>query len=104
MKPATQHRIHLGDRRVDYRLSRSKAARKLRVRVGPDGVEVVQPEARSGEDVPAFLRANGSWIDENESDKVVRRRDCPAYGDFAGVIRSWPQQRSVRAREPISTL
>src|SRR5258706_10613212 len=62
MKPATQHRIRLGDRHVDYRLSRSKAAHKLRVRVGPNGVEVAQPEARNGEDVSAFLRANASWI------------------------------------------
>ena len=43
MQASTQHRIRLGGRCVDYRLVRSKAARKLRVRVGPDGVEVVQP-------------------------------------------------------------
>jgi len=47
---------------VDYRLVRSKAARKLRVRVGPDGVEVVHPVDRSGEEVSKFLVANGSWI------------------------------------------
>jgi predicted metal-dependent hydrolase len=73
MKPATQHRIQLGDRRLDYRLSRSKAARKLRVRVGPDGVEVVQPEARDGEDVSAFLRASEAWI-LDQLDRVQRLR------------------------------
>ena len=58
MKAATQHQIRLGGRRVDYRVVRSRAARKLRVRVGPNGVEVVQPAARNGEDVFAFLGRN----------------------------------------------
>lgn len=62
MKPATQRQIQLGGRRVDYRVVRSRAARKLRLRVGPDGVEVVQPAARDGEDVSAFLERNEAWI------------------------------------------
>ena len=62
MKPATQHRIQLGRRLVDYRLVRSRAARKLRIRVGPLGVEVIQPHARNGEDVSSFLAANAAWI------------------------------------------
>ncbi|MDD5559688.1 SprT family zinc-dependent metalloprotease [Candidatus Methylomirabilis sp.] len=62
MKVATQHQTRLGGRRVDYRVMRSRAARKLRVRVGPNGVEVVQPTARDGEDVSAFLDSNKAWI------------------------------------------
>lgn len=62
MKAATQHQIQLGGRRVDYRVMYSRAARKLRVRVGPNGVEVVQPTARNGEDVSAFLDSNKAWI------------------------------------------
>src|SRR5436853_1299137 len=62
MKAATRHQIQLGGRRIDYHVVRSKAARKLRVRVGPAGVEVVQPAARSGEEVSAFLDRNGAWI------------------------------------------
>lgn len=62
MKAATQHQIQLGGRRVDYLLVRSRAARKLRLRVGPNGVEVVQPAARNGEDVSAFLDRNEAWI------------------------------------------
>jgi predicted metal-dependent hydrolase len=58
---------------VDYRLVRSKAASKLRVRVGPDGVEVVQPIARNGEDVPEFLVANGRWVVE-QIDRAERLR------------------------------
>lgn len=62
MKASTEHRIRLGGRTIDYRLVRSTAARKLRVRVGPGGVEVVQPISRDGDEVPAFLAANGRWI------------------------------------------
>jgi predicted metal-dependent hydrolase len=62
MKAATQHQIQLGGRRVDYRLVRSTAAKKLRVRVGPNGVEVVQPATSNGEDVSAFLDRNEVWI------------------------------------------
>ena len=62
MKPATQHQIRLGGRRVEYRVVRSTAARRLRVRVGTNGVEVVQPAARSCEDVSDFLERNEGWI------------------------------------------
>jgi predicted metal-dependent hydrolase len=64
MKSSTHHRIQLGSRLVDYRVVHSKAARKLRVRVGPDGVEVIQPVSRNVQEVPEFLAANGRWIVE----------------------------------------
>lgn len=73
MKLATQHQIQLGGRRVDYRVVRSRAARKLRLRVGPDGVEVVQPVARDGEDVSAFLERNEAWI-LDQLERVQRLR------------------------------
>ena len=38
MKAATQCCIQLNGREVNYRLIRSKAARTLRVRIGPAGV------------------------------------------------------------------
>ncbi len=62
MKVATQHEIKLGGRRVDYRVVRSSAARKLRLRVGSNGVEVLQPIGRTSEDVSAFVYMNGTWI------------------------------------------
>ena len=58
---------------VDYRVVRSKAARKLRVRVGPDGVDVVQPLSRNGQDVTEFLAANGHWVVE-QLDRAKRLR------------------------------
>lgn len=62
MKAATQHQIWLSGCRIDYSVVCSKAARKLRVRVGPNGVEVLQPSACNGEEVAAFLAANESWL------------------------------------------
>jgi len=86
MKSSTQHRIRLGDRIVDYRVVCSKAASKLRVRVGPDGVEVVQPISRNGQDVPEFLAANGRWIVEQleraSRMRRVRREARPATGEI----------------------
>jgi predicted metal-dependent hydrolase len=64
---------------VDYLVVRSKAANKLRVRVGPDGVEVVQPIARNGEDVPTFLVNNRHWIlDQLERAERLSRARRPA--------------------------
>lgn len=62
MKAATQHHIRLSGKRVDYRLVASRTARKLRVRVGPNGVQVVRPVARPSEEVPPFLRDNQQWV------------------------------------------
>ena len=49
MQYSTQHRIRLGGRVTDY-MVHSTAARKLRVRVGPNGVEVVPASTRNGEE------------------------------------------------------
>lgn len=62
MKTVILSSIHLAGRQVDYRLIHSKAAKRLRVRVGPAGVEVVQPAAQRAGAVEAFLRANDQWI------------------------------------------
>lgn len=62
MKSQTQHQIRIHGRRVEYRVVRSLAARRLRLRVGPSGVEVVQPAARNGKDVSAFVGRHGEWI------------------------------------------
>ncbi len=65
MRAATKHRIRLGGSRIDYRIVRSRTATQLRVRVGPNGVEVVKPAVRNSEEVPAFLRSNEAWILEH---------------------------------------
>lgn len=86
MKASTQHQIQLGGRRVDYRVVRSRAARKLRLRVGPNGVEVVQPAARNGDDVSAFVDRNGAWIldqlERVERLRSVRRPEQRRIGEI----------------------
>jgi predicted metal-dependent hydrolase len=62
MKNAKEHQIQLSGRQVTYRLRSSTTARKLRVRVGPNGVEVVQPQGRKSEDVTVFLDQSKKWI------------------------------------------
>lgn len=52
----------LNGRRVSYSLTASRFARQLRVRVGPRGVEVVQPAHRTPADVQIFLLKNAPWV------------------------------------------
>lgn len=86
MKTSTRHRIRLSGRLVDYNLVPSKAARKLRVRIGPDGVEVILPAGRDGEEAAEFLAANGSWVldqlDRAERLRMVRRPVQRAAGQI----------------------
>jgi predicted metal-dependent hydrolase len=62
MHAGKHHQIKLRGRRVNCRLVRSRSARKLRVRVGINGVEVVQPANRTDEDLSIFLGRNDDWI------------------------------------------
>lgn len=86
MRNSTQHQIRLGGRVVDYRVVQSKSARKLRVRVSPEGVEVVHPTRRNEEEVSGFLIANARWIldqlDRAERLRSVGRRTFCTNGDF----------------------
>lgn len=91
MKVATQHRIRLGGRQIDYRLVSSSSAKQLRVRVGLNGVEVVRPRERSRNAVSSFLRHNQDWLlaEMDRADRLrgARRADC-AVADgilFRGV-------------------
>lgn len=86
MKATTQHRMRLDGRAIDYRVVRSKTARKLRVRVGPEGIDVVQPVGRDGEEVPKFLAANGRWLIDQlsraERLRRLRRLERRAAGEI----------------------
>lgn len=62
MKNGIQRTIKLNGRQVDYCLICSKTAHRLRIRVGVGGVEVIQPTARSTEDLDNFLKLNQDWI------------------------------------------
>ncbi len=54
--------IELGGRKLEYRLVVSKSARRMRVRVGVAGVQVIQPQARKDDEIEGFLRANENWL------------------------------------------
>lgn len=74
MRTITKQQISFNGRRVNYRLVRSNAAKKLRVRVGISGVEVLQPITRAQKDVTAFLKSNEKWI-VGQLVRVERLRD-----------------------------
>jgi len=86
MRASTTHRLQVGGRQLDYRVVRSTAAKKLRIRVRPDGVEVVQPETRNGEEVSAFVERNKHWILDQvrriERFRYVRRPEQTKRGEL----------------------
>ena len=86
MKAVTQQRIVLRGRRLDYDLVVSRAARQTRIRVGPAGVEVVQPVEVSEGDVSALLRRNESWVlaqlDRVANLRAVRRPERRQPGEI----------------------
>ena len=57
-------RLLLDGQEVEWQLVRSSAAKKLRIKVGPDGVKVVLPEGRDSREAAAFVADNLHWIAE----------------------------------------
>jgi predicted metal-dependent hydrolase len=87
VKTASHHRIQLGGRRVDYRIVRSPAARKLRIRVGPSGVEVVQPSSRNSKDIAPFLKRNAAWVyDQLRRVDRLRRMRRPQRAETGEIL------------------
>jgi predicted metal-dependent hydrolase len=88
MKAVTLHSITVAGRQVDYRLIHSTKAKKLRIRVGVSGVDVIQPKERNGEQVSDFLEANGNWIvdqlDRIERFRTIRRPTIHQSGFILG--------------------
>ncbi len=74
MKQDPMHTIEIGGRKVDYRLLHSKSARKIRVRVGISGVEVIKPDNRDSIEIEKFLKSNGDWI-ISQIDRTQRLRN-----------------------------
>lgn len=68
---ASHARMVIGGRELRYRVRTSRTARRQRIRVGPDGVEVVQPISRDPDDAASFLQSNGPWVVE-QLDRVAR--------------------------------
>ena len=62
MRASTQRRIVLHENSIDYDVVVSKTARQSRLRVGPGGVEVIQPVGVGEEAAATFLRRNENWV------------------------------------------
>ena len=73
MPGSSRQKINLDGRKMDYSLVQSKTARKVRVRVGIAGVEVVQPGGKSLTDVEVFLKSSSGWI-MNQLERVKQLR------------------------------
>lgn len=56
------HAVDLGSRRVGYRIRHSRTATRCRIRVRPDGVEVLLPRDTDQERAESFLRENEAWV------------------------------------------
>jgi predicted metal-dependent hydrolase len=54
--------VIIDGREVKYRLRLVKSARKLRIRVGVDGVDVIRPGTSDAPDAEIFLQRNGPWV------------------------------------------
>jgi predicted metal-dependent hydrolase len=54
--------VIIDGREVEYRLRLAKSARKLRIRVGVGGVDVIRSEMGDAHDAETFLQANGQWV------------------------------------------
>jgi predicted metal-dependent hydrolase len=103
MRSIRQDQIELGGRRVDYRLIASRSARKLRVRVGTNGIEVLRPANRTDDDVVSFLECNGIWI-LDQLHRVERLRKIRMPERNTGEILYRGERTAVRIEETRSSL
>jgi len=63
-RAGTAQHMLLDGRDVEWRLVRSTTARKLRIKVGPEGVVVVLPEGRDSCEAEAFVAEHHAWVAE----------------------------------------
>lgn len=101
MKAAATQHVTIDGHPIEYRIALSKTAKKLRVRVGPGGVEVVKPQARDIECINDFLLSNGPWILDQlkriEQFKSIRRPRTSTSGTI--LFRGDPIPVLVELRE-----
>src|SRR3954452_24296419 len=56
------HSVDLGSRRVEFRIRHSRTATRCRIRVRPDGVEVLLPRDTDEGRAERFLLENEAWV------------------------------------------
>lgn len=62
MRTTKHYRTNLGGRNVDYDVVVSKAARQLRVRIGPFGIIITRPDRVDDVEARDFLHRHQSWV------------------------------------------
>jgi hypothetical protein len=86
IRATRQERIRLGGRELEYRLVSSKSAKKLRVKIAPDGMQVILPTARRPDEARAFLLENEAWVIKQlarmERYQSVRKPEVAAAGEI----------------------
>lgn len=104
MQGSSRQRINLNGWKMDYHLVQSKTARKVRVRVGLDGIEVVQPGGKSLSDIEVFLKSSSGWI-MNQLERVkqlrlVRKPDVENNGNilYRGIMTPVCIEKKARRR------
>lgn len=86
MKIVEHANLDIEGRKIPYRILFSKAARKLRVRIGPNGIDVIQPKERVNGEVQKFLRNNERWI-LNQVQRIedlgkIRKKEKLNFGEI----------------------
>ncbi len=88
-QPVTRS-VMLGEQRVDYALRISRTARKCRIKVGSQGVEVIVPSDGDAARAEAFLQEHAGWV-LNQLAFVRRmgslRADAPALAPNSILLR-----------------
>lgn len=87
IRAAESHRLLLDGQEVEWRLVRSPAAKKLRIKVGPEGVVVVLPEGRGAHEAKAFISDQRAWVSEQLA-RVRRLQELrrPAKRDHGRIL------------------
>ena len=81
--------LTIGLKTIAYSLRVSSRARRLRLTVGPDGVEVVLPPRVKKREVDRFIESHRGWIDEKVEQyrKVLGQHPGPErLGDGARIL------------------
>lgn len=86
IQASTLQRLLLGGQEVECRFVHSKSAKKLRIKVKLDGVEVVVPEGRDTQEGFTFVFKNQAWVMEQleraQQLRAVRRPDKGMRGQI----------------------
>ncbi len=85
IQAASKESICLAGRNVEYRLTHSQTAKKLRVKVAFDDVHVILPVTRHAENAREFLRQNEAWVIA-QMDRMDRYRAVRRPEKVAGLI------------------